>query len=54
MRSLLRILLVIGAFVAGCQAQNWVAIDTCLEHGGQWKGIRSSVPGGVCVGVPIR
>jgi len=54
MRRLLRTCLLIAAFLGGCQAQNRVAIDTCLDRGGQWASSGGEVPGGVCVGVRAR
>jgi len=54
MRRLLRICLLIAAFLGGCHAQNWLAIDTCLDRGGQWASSGSELPGGVCVGVRAR
>ena len=59
MRRLLRLCLLIAAFLGGCHAQNWLAIDACLDRGGQWaKSNRvlmgGELPGGVCIGVAAR
>ena len=54
MRSLFRLCLLIAAFVGGCHAQNWAAVQACLDRGGQWAGTKGSLPGGVCLGVPVR
>lgn len=51
MRRLLRTCLLIAAFLGGGKAQNWVAIDTCLDRGGQWARSGGTLPGGVCIGV---
>ncbi len=39
------------AFVAGCQVQNELAIDSCLDRGGKWLAFDGLLPGGVCAGV---
>ncbi len=54
MRRLLRLFLLIAAFLGGCQVQNWLAIDTCLDRGGQWAKSGGALPGGVCVGIEAR
>jgi hypothetical protein len=59
MRRLLRTGLLIAAFLGGCHAQNRVAIDTCLDRGGQWAKsgrvlMGRALPGGVCIGVGAR
>ncbi len=54
MRRLLRLCLLIAAFLGGCQVQNWLAIDTCLDRGGQWAKSGGKLPGGVCIGVTAR
>ena len=59
MRRLLRLCLLIAAFLGGCHAQNWLAIDTCLDRGGQWvksdgEFLGSEIPGGVCVGIKAK
>ena len=54
MRRLLRLCLLIAAFLGGCQAQNWLAIDSCLDHGGQWARSDGRLPRGVCIGVKTR
>ena len=54
MRRLIRLCLLIAAFLGGCQVQNWVAIDACLDRGGQWDKSTGEVPGGVCIGVSAR
>ena len=59
MRRLLRLCLLIAAFLGGCQVQNWLAIDTCLDRGGQWAKsgrvlIGGALPGGVCIGIGAR
>ena len=51
MRRLLRLLLLIAAFLFGGQVQNWLAIDRCLDRGGQWADSGGVLPAGVCVGV---
>jgi hypothetical protein len=51
---LFRLVLLIAAFAGGCQAQNWVAIDTCLDRGGQWAGTGGELPGGVCLGARAK
>jgi len=51
MRSLFRLCLLIAAFLGGCHVQNWVAIDHCLDRGGQWVKATGQIPGGVCTGV---
>jgi len=38
MRRLLRTCLPTTAFLGGGQVQNRLAIDTCLDRGGQWGG----------------
>ena len=50
MFGLVRMILLIAAFVGGCQMQNWVAIDACLDRGGQWARAEGALPGGVCIG----
>ncbi len=54
MRRLLRTCLLIAAFLGGCQVQNRLAIDTCLDRGGQWAESNGALPGGVCIGVGAR
>ncbi len=54
MRRLLRTGLLIAAFLGGCHAQNWLAIDTCLDRGGHWAKPDGELPGGVCIGVTAR
>jgi hypothetical protein len=54
MRRLLRLCLLIAAFLGGCQVQNWLAIDACLDRDGQWARSGGELPGGVCVGVRAR
>ena len=54
MRRLLRLCLLIAAFMGGCQVQNWLAIDTCLDRGGQWVKSTGSLPGGVCRGLKAK
>ena len=54
MRRLLRLCLLIAAFLGGCQVQNWLAIDTCLDRGGHWAKSAGELPGGVCIGVTRR
>jgi hypothetical protein len=54
MRRFFRLFLLITAFAAGCQMQNWVAINDCLEQGGQWAGSGSKLPGGVCLGAKAK
>ncbi len=51
MRRALRLVLIAAAFVAGCHAQNELAIDTCLDRGGEWLANAGLLPGGVCAGV---
>ncbi len=51
MRRLLRLALIAAAFVAGCHAQNELAVDTCLDRGGKWLPTAGLVPGGVCAGI---
>ncbi len=54
MRRLLRLCLLIAAFLGGCQVQNWLAVDACLDRGGQWGRSGGALPGGVCIGVAAR
>jgi len=54
MRGLLRLCLLIAAVLGGCQLQNWVAIDRCLDAGGHWAKATGPIPGGVCTGVAAR
>jgi hypothetical protein len=54
MRRLLRSCLLIAAFLGGCQVQNWLAIDTCLDRSGQWAESNGALLGGVCIGAPAR
>ena len=54
MRRLLRLILLIAAFVGGCQVQNKLAIDTCLERGGHWAKSNGALPGGVCIGIGAK
>ena len=54
MRRLLRLCLLIVAFLGGCQVQTWLAIDSCLDRGGQWAKSGAALPGGVCIGVRAR
>lgn len=54
MRRLLRLGLLFAAFLGGCYAQNRLAIDTCLDRGGQWAQSDGALPGGVCVGITAR
>lgn len=54
MRSLIRLCILAAAFVGGCHAQNWVAIDTCLDAGGSWVKAKGELPGGLCTGVAAR
>ena len=59
MRRLLRLSLLIAAFLGGCQAQNLLAIDRCVDRGGTWAEsgdvfLGSTLPGGVCLGVKAK
>ena len=54
MRRLLRLCLLIAAFLGGCHAQNLLAIDSCLDRGGQWAESGGELPGGVCLGVKAK
>ncbi len=54
MWRLLRLILLIAAFLGGCQVQNWLAIDTCLDRGGGWVKSTGALPGGVCIGVKAK
>ena len=59
MRRLLRLCLLIAAFLGGCHAQNFLAIDSCLDRGGSWaesdaEFLGSKMPGGVCLGVKMK
>lgn len=54
MRRLLRFCLLAAAFLGGCQVQNWLAIDTCLDRGGQWAQSSGAFPGGACVGIKAK
>ena len=54
MRRLLRLCLLIAAFLGGCHAQNWLAIDRCLDRGGQWAPSGGELPGGVCIGLKAK
>jgi hypothetical protein len=59
MRRLLRLCLLIAAFLGGCQAQNMLAIDACLDRGGSWAEsgavfLGSALPGGVCLGIKAK
>ena len=51
MRRLVRLALIVAAFVAGCHAQNRLAVDACLDRGGKWLPADGALPGGVCAGV---
>lgn len=51
MRRLIRLGVLLAAFVGGCQVQNWQAVDTCLDRGGQWLPATGVLPGGVCAGI---
>ena len=54
MRRLLRLCLLMAAILGGCQIQNWLAIDACVDRGGQWAKSSGVLPGGVCIGVHAR
>ena len=54
MWRLLRFCLLIAAFLGGCQVQNWLAIDACLDRGGQWAMSNGTLPGGVCLGIKAK
>ena len=54
MWRLIRLCLLAAAFLGGCQLQNWLAIDRCLDRGGQWARATGPLPGGVCVGLKAR
>jgi hypothetical protein len=54
MFRLLRLCLLIAAFLGGCYAQNWMAIDSCLDRGGQWAPSGGELPGGVCLGLKAK
>lgn len=51
MRRLMRLALIAAAFAGGCQAQHWLAVDACLDRGGQWLAPAGALPGGVCAGI---
>lgn len=51
MRRLIRLALLAAAFVGGCHAQHRLAVDTCLDRGGQWLAATGPLLGGVCAGV---
>jgi len=51
MRRLIRLSLLAVAFAGGCQAQHRLAVDSCLDRGGQWLAAAGALPGGVCAGV---
>lgn len=50
-RRLVRLALLAAAFVAGCHVQNELAVDICLDRGGEWLASAGVLPGGVCAGV---
>ena len=54
MRALFRLILLMAAFVGGCYAQNWAAIDRCIDAGGKWVKAGGELPGGLCTGVRER
>ncbi|HUF86636.1 MAG TPA: hypothetical protein VMM59_04575 [Thermohalobaculum sp.] len=54
MRRLIHLALLAAAFLGGCQAQHWLAVDSCLDRGGVWLAFDGAVPGGVCAGVDPR
>jgi hypothetical protein len=54
MFRLLRLFLLAAAFLGGCQAQNWLSINRCLDRGGQWAPSGGELPGGVCVGLKAK
>jgi hypothetical protein len=54
MFRLLRLSLLVAAFLGGCRAQNWLAIDTCLDRGGQWEASTGALHGGACIGLKAK
>ena len=54
MRRLIRITLLIVAFLGGCEAQNWIAMDRCTDRGGTWVDFQALIPGGVCQGARVK
>ena len=54
MRRLIRICLLIAAFVGGCHVQNWLAAERCAGQGGRWQPSQGDLPGGVCLGLKAK
>ena len=54
MRSLFRLILLMAAFLGGCYAQNWTAMERCKGAGGTWVKATGDLPGGLCTGLKAR
>jgi hypothetical protein len=51
MFTLLRLCLLIAAFLAGYKLHGWLAADACLDRGGQWALSEGLIDTGYCVGL---
>lgn len=50
MFTLLRLCLLIAAFLAGFKLHGWLAADACLDLGGRWARGAGVIGAGFCVG----